>query len=90
MDYRCIEDLRLLVTDSNGVTYPVNGLDAIEAAMLLNPACLEGKRLRWPKNVWAFHNLVAHPVMQLLAWGKMHKAAFRLHDNTVPRPRWKR
>jgi len=86
VDYRAIADLHIIVTDTNGIGYAVSGLEAIETAMLLNPAALEGVWLRWPKNVWAFHNLVAHPVMQLLAWGKLYKLAFTLHDTTVPRP----
>jgi len=90
VDYSGIVDLRLVVTDANGTDYDVTGLEAIETAMLLNPACLEGQRLRWPKSVWAFHNLVAHPVMQVLAWRKKYKLAFWLHDVTVPRPKGKR
>lgn len=90
VDYRGIADLRLLIVDANNVEYEVTGLEAIETAMLLNPACLEGQRLRWPKCVWAFHNLVAHPAMQVLAFAKKYKLAFWLHDVTVPRPKGRR
>lgn len=89
-DYSDIENLRLSVTDQNGWTHDISGLDALEAAMVLNPACLEGHRLRWPKHVWAFHNLVGHPLMQVLAWFKQYKLAFWLHDMTVPKPKEKR
>lgn len=64
----------------------LEGFDALEAVMLLNPSALEGRRLRWMKNAWAFHNLVAHPVMQVLVWLGFKKAAIRLHDATVPKP----
>ena len=60
--------------------------DAFEILMLLHPAAIEGRRLRWAKNAWAFHNLVAHPLMQLMVWLGFKKQAIRLHDATVPRP----
>jgi hypothetical protein len=77
----------------------VSGFFALEAVMLLKPGALEGKRLRWPKRVWMFHNVVAHPLMQFLtlagdltkpiapSWScGLYKAAIRLHDATVPTP----
>ena len=70
----------------NGEKIRLEGFDALEAVMLLNPSALEGRRLRWVKNAWAFHNMVAHPVMQVLVWLGFKKAAIRLHDATVPRP----
>lgn len=60
--------------------------DAFEILMLLHPAAIEGRRLRWAKNAWAFHNLVAHPLMQLMVWLGFKRQAIRLHDATVPRP----
>lgn len=60
--------------------------DAFEIVMLLQPAALEGRRLRWVKNAWAFHNLVAHPLMQVMVWCGFKRAAIRLHDATVPKP----
>lgn len=85
-DYSEIEDCRLKVLTRHG-EFEIEGIDALEGAMLLNPACLEGKRLRWPKHVWAFHNLVGHPLMQLLAFARLYRWAFWVHDRTVPRPR---
>lgn len=70
----------------DGCKTRLEGFDALEAALLLTPSALEGKRLRWLKNAWAFHNLVAHPLMQILVWLGFRKAALRLHDATVPRP----
>lgn len=60
--------------------------DAFEILMLLHPAAIEGRRLRWAKNAWAFHNLVAHPLMQIMVWMGFKKQAIRLHDVTVPKP----
>src|SRR5262245_23852493 len=64
----------------------LEGFDALEAVLRLNPSALEGRRLRWIRNAWAFHNVVAHPLMQVLVWLGFKKAAIRLHDATVPRP----
>jgi hypothetical protein len=69
-----------------GETHEMRDFDAFEAVMLLHPAALEGRRLRWPKHAWAFHNLVAHPVMQLLVWLGFRRAGIWLHDATVPKP----
>jgi hypothetical protein len=67
--------------------YVAEGFDAIEAVMVLKPSALEGRRLRWRKGAWAFHNIVGHPVMQILAWFGFGRAAVRFHDRTTPRPR---
>lgn len=64
-----------------------HGFDAIEAVMLLKPSALEGRRLKWKKGAWAFHNLVGHPVMQVLAWFGFYRQAIRVHDWTTPAPR---
>lgn len=64
----------------------LEGADALDAVMRLNPSALEGRRLRWFKNAWALHNLVAHPLMQALVWLGCPKQAIWLHDVTVPRP----
>jgi hypothetical protein len=32
------------------------------------------------------HNIIGHPVMQLLAFFGFYRAAFWVHDKTVPRP----
>lgn len=59
---------------------------AFDLLMRLAPQCLEGKRLRWFRHAWAFHNLVAHPAMQLLAFLGMGKLGVKIHDLTIPRP----
>lgn len=67
--------------------FEASDFDAFEIVMLLQPSALEGRRLEWVKNAWAFHNLVAHPVMQIMVWLGFKKMAIRLHDATVPKPR---
>jgi hypothetical protein len=85
-DYSRIEELVLVVRHSGGTETTIEGIDALEAAMLLNPACLDGKRLRWARHRWLVHNLVGHPLMQVLALLKLHRWAFWVHDKTVPMP----
>jgi len=65
----------------------LTGPQAIEAVMALRPSALEGHRLKWPRHTWALHNLVGHPLMQLLAFVKLYKAAMWVHDVTVPKPK---
>lgn len=61
-----------------------SGFDAIEILMAIKPSAAEGTRLRFKKHAWAFHNLVGHPVMQMLAWAGFKKAAIRFHDWSAP------
>lgn len=85
-DYSRIEELRLVLTDKRGNSFEVEGPDALEAVMLMNPACLEGKRLRWARHRWALHNLVGHPLMQVLAFLGFPRLGVKIHDATVPKP----
>jgi hypothetical protein len=71
----------------DGSSHDAHGFDAIETVMALKPSAVEGLRLRWRPHAWAFHNLVAHPVVQLLAWCGWKRAAVRFHDWTTPAPR---
>lgn len=34
--------------------------------------------------MWAIHNLVAHPVGEILYWFGLTKLANKLHDSTIP------
>ena len=81
-----IEQLELDLHLLNGDVVTARGIDAIEAAMQLKPVLLEGHRLRFAKGQWAVHNLLGHPLMQLLALFGFYRLAFRVHDATVPRP----
>jgi hypothetical protein len=77
----------VLIVTQDGSVYKATGVDAIEAVWLLKPSALEGRRLKWRKHAWAYHNLVGHPVMQIMAWLGFHKAAIKFHDDTTPMPR---
>lgn len=61
-----------------------SGTYAIEALLLLKPSALEGTQVRWIRNAWVLHNLVGHPLMQVLAWLRFPSLAVRVHDATVP------
>lgn len=85
-----VERERVLICTKKGAYYEALGFDALEAVMVLRPSAMEGRRLRWRKHAWAFHNLVGHPVMQIMAWCGLKRAAVRWHDWTTPMPRgWK-
>lgn len=86
VDIDKIEEGLVIVTTKEG-SFECHGFDAIEAVMLLKPSALEGKRLRWERNAWAFHNIVAHPIVQILAWLGFKKQAVQFHDYTTPKPR---
>lgn len=72
---------------ANGKTYESRGFDAIETVMIFKPSALEGRRLKWRKNAWFFHNMVAHPIVQILASLGFKRQAVRFHDWTTPTPR---
>jgi hypothetical protein len=33
---------------------------------------------------WSFHNIIAHPLMQLLQWVGKNDLANKVHDSTLP------
>ncbi len=80
-----IEHLQLTVYHTHGVD-TVSGFFAIELLWAIKPSALEGKRLMWRKHVWSIHNLIAHPIMQLLAYVRLYKWAIWIHDVTAPKP----
>ena len=86
VDISMIETGYVDVFYEGGKTARAHGFDAFEIVMQLRPAAIEGRRLQWAKNAWAFHNLIAHPLMQILVWFGFKKLAIHLHDATVPRP----
>lgn len=63
------------------------GGQAVDLVMRLAPSFFEGRRFRFVRSSWAFHNLVAHPLLQLLAWTGHTRAGLLLHDATIPTPR---
>lgn len=87
LDMSELEHGSVLIAMRDGTTVEARGFDAIEAVMALKPSAVEGLRLRWRPHAWAFHNLVAHPTVQVLAWLGWKRAAVRFHDWTTPVPR---
>lgn len=77
---------RVQIVLRNGEVHTLYGTHAVDAVYLCQPSLLEGSRFRWVKGAWALHNLVGHPLMQLLSFAGFHKAAFWVHDNTIPKP----
>ncbi|MGZ8924504.1 MAG: hypothetical protein ACXW2E_01340 [Nitrososphaeraceae archaeon] len=71
----------------NGNIEELSGFPAVELIWLLKPSVLEGNNsVKWKKNAWVIHNIVAHPLMQFLAWLGLYKQAIWVHDVTVPKP----
>jgi len=87
VDISCVEYAEVTITTHSGDIYVARGFDAIEAVMAIKPSALEGRRLKWQQGAWAFHNLVGHPLVQILAWMGFKKRAIWLHDVTTPTPR---
>lgn len=87
VDYSELESkYKITIVTKQGESAIATELNAIECLMQLKPSALEGKRLRWAKRVWYIHNLIGHPVMQILAMFGFYKQAFWIHDVTVPKP----
>lgn len=86
IDCSRIEQLEVKVVLKNGKEFLVHEIHALEIVMQCKPSLLEGKRLKWPRFVWIMHNLIGHPLFQILALFKAYKWAFWLHDVTVPKP----
>jgi hypothetical protein len=86
-DFSRIEDLQASVTLRDGQTIEARDIDALELAYAIKPSVVEGKRLAYARHAWVFHNLVGHPLMQLLALFGAYRLAFRVHDATAPRAR---
>jgi len=72
-----------------GAAEYVHGSQAVEIVRRLHPSAFEGKRLKFLKNRWVIHNLVGHPLMQLLSWLGCKSLAMEVHDATVPTPKVK-
>lgn len=87
LDCTGLESYRVSVTLRSGRVLELRDQQALDLVMAIKPSAFEGKRFRFARHAWAFHNLVAHPVLQVLAWFGLAKLGFRIHDATVPRPR---
>lgn len=94
VDYsRLSEEIVLVYLRGETEPCTASGFLALELVWRTSPAILEGAvNGVYKKYAWAFHNLVAHPLMQLLAFISLGRVGVRLHDATVPRPafeKWK-
>lgn len=96
IDYRDLATTGVVYVWANDVHQPLtcSGFLALELVWLTSPAALEGVVGRvWKRHSWTLHNLVAHPLMEVLALIGMRRAAVWIHDSTVPKPdkeKWKR
>lgn len=86
IDTARVEELVIVVVTVDGKSHQATDILAVELLMQTRPGAMEGKRLRWPRRAWVFHNLVGHPLMQLLALVGLYGLAMKVHDGTVPRP----
>ena len=64
----------------------VKGPEAVNVIMELCPAVLEGKRAEYARHSWAIHNLIGHPLMQIMTWLGLSHLGIKIHDATVPNP----
>lgn len=64
----------------------VEGGQAIQLIMELDPDALEGEALRYERGVWAVHNTIGHPLMQICAWLGCSRLGLWIHDITVLTP----
>jgi hypothetical protein len=69
----------------DGVPQPIRvaGGLAVDLVMRIDPSFFEGRRFNYVRSSWAFHNLVAHPLLQLFAWAGRTRAGLAIHDATV-------
>jgi len=70
----------------NGDVKIVDGPQAVDVLMELDPSAIEGERLKHIRHTWALHNLIGHPLMQICAWLGLHRLALWIHDMSVPNP----
>lgn len=87
IDYKNLVELGYInVYFKDGERELVEGPEAVTLIMELSPAALEGKRMQYPRHAWAIHNIIGHPLMQVLAWLHLPALGVKIHDLTVPNP----
>ena len=82
-----LEQYRVRVYTTGGGLYVLEDQQALDLVMALRPSAVEGLRFRYARHAWIFHNMVAHPGLQVLSWFGLSKLGFILHDATIPRPK---
>ena len=76
--------ISLVVVNVGGsAVHVLRGAYAITALQRLHPAALEG-RARRGLRAWTLHNLLGHPLMELLARVGLPRWGLWVHDHTVP------
>ncbi len=87
VDLSTIQDQRVTITTFDDEEHVLTGFRAIEAVFMIKPGAFEGNPyLKWKKNAWAYHNLIVHPIMQIMVWLGMKKNAILFHDRQSPKP----
>lgn len=80
-------DVEVIFLNHNTVNVlKASGQQATDIVMRLCPSAIEGANLRHAKRSWSFHNLVAHPVMQIMSWLGRTDLGLKIHDQSVPSP----
>ncbi|GEM_PF-1365961 len=87
IDTSDLENGKIKITTFDDREYFSQGIEALDAIMHVKPSALEGRRLKWQRNEWAWHNMVIHPMVQILAFAGLKEQAVKLHDSTIPRPK---
>lgn len=86
VDISHLVDCQVTVYLLDGSILTLIGPDAIELVLLLKPSALEGRRLKWVRHAWSVHNLIGHPLMQILAFLGHARIGILVHEATTPRP----
>ncbi len=85
IDYKDLDVLEIQITTKEGGVYLAEGIDALEITLLFKPSAVEGlPSIKWQRHVWAMHNLVGHPLMQMMAFVGLTGLGLKIHDMTVP------
>jgi hypothetical protein len=64
----------------------VQGNEALVVLSELCPDALEGHQAEYIRHAWAIHNLLGHPLMQILSWLGLPRLGIKIHDITTPFP----
>lgn len=85
LDTRELDALRLRALHPSAGWLLFEGIHAVECALMVKPSILEGRRaIKWAKRAWVIHNLIGHPLMQLLCLLGARSLGLWVHDATVP------